>query len=49
MLMVEALMASDWVLCAGPLAIKAIGEFNVHCAHLAAMLLDESSRDTPHF
>lgn len=42
-------MASDWVLCAGPLVIKAIREFNVHCAHLAARLPDESSRDAPHF
>lgn len=31
-------MASDRVLCAGPLVIKAIGEWNVHCAHLAARL-----------
>lgn len=45
MLMGEALMASHWVLCAGPLVIKAIGERNVHCAHLAARLPDESSRD----
>jgi len=42
-------MASDWVLRAGPLVIKAIGERDVHCAHLAARLPDESSRDAPHF
>lgn len=42
-------MAPDWVLCAGPLVIKAICELNMHCAHLAARVPDESSRDAPHF
>lgn len=42
-------MAPDWVLCAGPLVIKAIRQPDMHCAHLAARLLDESSRDVLRF
>lgn len=37
MLMGESLMAPDWVLCAGPLMLKAIWELNMHCTHLAAL------------
>lgn len=49
MLMEKALMASYWVLCAGPLVIKAIRQPDMHCAHLVARLLDESSRDALRF
>lgn len=49
MLMGKALMAPYWVLCAGPLVIKAIRQPDMHCAHLAAGPLDESSRDALRF